>query len=845
MRLNTIWHSIKGGVTMAAARERRIALYAYNTRADAEANTNGTEYTSGIVDDTPRFEHVFFTEFPGWGEANAAMFSCDISGTTDLSDKWVRVKYSYYATDAATNMTNKWLFLGRVDSCKYDNLKTVRTLVAYDLLYYLRSVDVSDWWSTYWADKPASYYMFGTVFRDMCSAYSVLTNIHPNTLPSPTINTNGAKATQLSGCSFADMLAFVGQLVGAYFYIDGAGVLRFAYIDNRSTPAAVDDNMDTANTEIGDTALPAYAAMMAYSGADVIYSAGTGEPVYTIRDNPLLNGKTTAQIATQLDALRTQLARVSGFWPLTLECIVSAPDVIDTNQDRARLLTTADGNNTRLHALGSVELWGTQLINQRAVCPADMVTGAAVSASMSAALNAIQQMGVEMTYKVNADNVIEAVNLEAQGGVTINAQAINIHGVVSANGNFKVDTDGNMEAANGKFTGQITATSGTIGNVEIDGAKLVAQQSGSTYGDALFIAETATEKAYFGAGLVRIEAPPDFAGVGTVSILTKESLTSENRISGNGYTSSFDLRRMDNRGGASLGLSETNKTSAGTERSSVDVQTQGLAPSITMRHIPAGQTLADKQVTISPSGFEAVDSGTPTKITKTELIAGGKNVLQLWQSLVGGWFLRGTITSNANLNATDGTWCKIGRYSCSTAVAGTLTNSPYNMEFTMTVRTITGAAIDDESGTWKYRLREIESYNGYKWVQHCWTAGTAGSWQFNPWRAVPYAQMWKDRYSNTNIKNGECVARRNGQIVYINSAEDAVGVAAGTLVTYVTLDAKYRPNETIRWAIQNKAGNDTSTQFVTINTNGTVQLYSSVAITRATNFAFGGTYIVD
>jgi hypothetical protein len=214
------------------------------------------------------------------------------------------------------------------------------------------------------------------------------------------------------------------------------------------------------------------------------------------------------------------------------------------------------------------------------------------------------------------------------------------------------------------------------------------------------------------------------------------------------------------------------------------------------------------------------------------------------QSMVGGWGVYKAITSNANLNATDGSWCKIGRYSCTTAVAGTLTNSPYNMEFTMTVRTITGAAIDDESGTWKYRLREIESYNGYKWVQHCWTAGTAGSWQFNPWMAVPYAQMWKDRYSNTNIKNGECVARRNGQTVYINCDGDAKSIAAGTVTDYVTLGSQYRPSETIRCAIQNK-GEYNSVQFAIINTNGKVQLYSSVAISSATNFAFHVTYIVD
>ena len=706
---------------MAAARERRISLYAYNTRADAEANTNGTEYTSGIVDDTPRYEHVFFTEFPGWGETNAAMFSCDISGTTDLSDKWVRVKYSYYATDAATTMTNKWLFLGRVDSCKYDNLKTVRTLVAYDLLYYLRSVDVSDWWSTYWADKTANYYAFGTVFRDMCTAYSVPTNIHLITLPSPTINTNGAKATQLSGCSFADMLAFAGQLVGAYFYIDGAGVLQFAYIDNRSTPAAVDDNMDTANTEIGDTALPAYAAMMAYSGADVIYSAGTGEPVYTIRDNPLLNGKTTSQIATQLDELRTRLARVSGFWPLTLECIVSAPDVIDTNQDRARLLTTADGNNTRLHALGSVELWGTQLINQRAVCPADMVTGAAVSASMSAALNAIQQMGVEMTYKVNADNVIEAVNLEAQGGVTINAQAININGVVSANGNFKVDTDGNMEAANGKFSGEIEATSGSIADWLIQSGALskVATINGVQYRASIISDPVAMPGGRYPAVLLE-------KNVGTAanpSWQEIQCLSYDGQIymDGSTYPDSHIYLKM--------------QSSNDSENTNFDMQAGEYSHAgFANIWMYANRSGSNGYASIDIMRHDSNNVSHFSSIGPETLEIDHMDILRTHLSLVGGY---GTeITQGKNLNTTE--FLEVRRFFCPMdATVASLTNCPTGNAFMMEVSAPIQAEIDNESAASgsRYRVRKILTWLGDMFTQACYF-GSSG-WVYGTWKKTP------------------------------------------------------------------------------------------------------------
>lgn len=51
--------------------------------------------------------------------------------------------------------------------------------------------------------------------------------------------------------------------------------------------------------------------------------------------------------------------------------------------------------------------------------------------------------------------------------VRITASQIKLEGAVTANGNFKVLTDGSIEAKNGKFTGQITSTSGTIGGFNI------------------------------------------------------------------------------------------------------------------------------------------------------------------------------------------------------------------------------------------------------------------------------------------------------------------------------------------------------------------------------------------
>lgn len=56
----------------------------------------------------------------------------------------------------------------------------------------------------------------------------------------------------------------------------------------------------------------------------------------------------------------------------------------------------------------------------------------------------------------------------------IKASNIQLEGVVTANGNFKILEDGSIETINGKFTGEINATKGTIGGFEIGDGRIGA-----------------------------------------------------------------------------------------------------------------------------------------------------------------------------------------------------------------------------------------------------------------------------------------------------------------------------------------------------------------------------------
>lgn len=79
-----------------------------------------------------------------------------------------------------------------------------------------------------------------------------------------------------------------------------------------------------------------------------------------------------------------------------------------------------------------------------------------MKASINLKANEIDQV---VSKKVGKDEIISKIN-QTPETITIDANKININGTVSANGNFKVDTKGNMECNNGKFKGNIFLDNG-------------------------------------------------------------------------------------------------------------------------------------------------------------------------------------------------------------------------------------------------------------------------------------------------------------------------------------------------------------------------------------------------
>ncbi len=116
------------------------------------------------------------------------------------------------------------------------------------------------------------------------------------------------------------------------------------------------------------------------------------------------------------------------------------------------------------------------------------------------------------------------------------------------------------------------------------------------------------------------------------------------------------------------------------------------------------------------------------------------------------------------------------------------------------------------------------------------------SWARNAIKFVT-TEVEKATYANTSVKKGALIARRQGNMVSINSADDAVGVTANTWVPYVQLGTRYRPNETIYVPAANVG--TVYSRWIRIANDGWVYLFSSTAVSSASNFGFSVSYIVD
>ena len=93
------------------------------------------------------------------------------------------------------------------------------------------------------------------------------------------------------------------------------------------------------------------------------------------------------------------------------------------------------------------------------------LTNYSTTTEMNSAINmTANEINSKVSKKVGNDEIISKINQSAEA-ISIKADKINLNGAVTANENFKIKSDGSMEAKNGTFTGgNISLSGGTNQN---------------------------------------------------------------------------------------------------------------------------------------------------------------------------------------------------------------------------------------------------------------------------------------------------------------------------------------------------------------------------------------------
>ena len=217
-------------------------------------------------------------------------------------------------------------------------------------------------------------------------------------------------------------------------------------------------------------------------------------------------------------------------------------------------------------------------------------------------------------------------------------------------------------------------------------------------------------------------------------------------------------------------------------------------------------------------------------------------------SLVGGWSSDGMPSIVANDNLNQAKLCKIGRYGVvSTAIAQTLTNCPVSTEFSFEVFSPTATTYDDESGTWKYRVRRITLWDGKTYVQKCQTSGTGGVWTYGNWYRESGLRTGSiSMVSGATGSISESYVVQSGAIVNVRGAISGVSTAqelgALFLISGVDLPKTYiratGASGTELWKCWNSC-------YLGVDTSGSCSIRKNSAGASDTKITFNFTYSAD
>lgn len=305
------------------------------------------------------------------------------------------------------------------------------------------------------------------------------------------------------------------------------------------------------------------------------------------------------------------------------------------------------------------------------------------------------------------------------------------------------------------------------------------------------------------------------------------SLTKANVTSALGYTpptsnTTYSAGIGISLSGTTFSNSGVRTVTAGSSANQISVNTNGTANTITINNVA--------------NATKATQDGNGNNIVNTYRTKNDSYSLADTRRLFECMVPYGTsIPEKTDLNTI--TYLKIGNYYCSlSATAQSMSNCPTSEAFMMRVYSPLSTTIDNESGTWVYRVREVMTLTGITYRQAVSSGSSAGVFSYGGWKQVAFIGDIPKRLP----ADGGNAATVNGHSVSSDVPANAKFTDTNTTYsagTGISLSGTTFSNSGVR-AISSGSTNGT----ISVNTNGTtanvaVKGLGSAAYTDSTAYA--------
>lgn len=246
----------------------------------------GVERVSNIVAGTMVLEKMIIdNEDFKFGQLFADRFEVTLYNVSDLSGKYIQV---YQKSNLEGYVA---VFAGIIDSCKLDRLGTDRQLVAYDMAYWKRNINVAEWWEQYWNNRETSTIK---ALRDsLCNHVGVIFE----NVELPNDNISIKKNVTLTSASFGDILNMICELNCCFPHFDEEARLKFIVINTEQTPKNIDNNLEGDNSEFQEYITEKITGVNFYDSSNELkHTLGDDTNAYIVSSNILIYDKDGSEL---------------------------------------------------------------------------------------------------------------------------------------------------------------------------------------------------------------------------------------------------------------------------------------------------------------------------------------------------------------------------------------------------------------------------------------------------------------------------------------------------------------------------------------------------------------------